>query len=138
MKALLSASSGADVVSVSYAIPEDCLDSAQLAEAGSVVSALAARHITVTAITGDWGAALQACTPVCPTCEEQTIAKTASICLPRTRWYWPWAAPRSPPTPTRAPTLLKWRGTTPLVILPQAGALARHFPGLPIRKVLPV
>ncbi len=70
LEAVLSASKGADVVSADYWDPEDCLSPAQLAEAHSVISQLAAHHITVTATEGELGAALQTCTA-----QPQTVAK---------------------------------------------------------------
>jgi subtilase family serine protease len=77
LEAILSASKGADVVSASYGVPEDCFTSAQLAKARSVFSQLAARHITVTAASGDWGPAPGgACTSnTTPTGGQKTVAK---------------------------------------------------------------
>jgi subtilase family serine protease len=58
----VSASRGADVVSFSGGTTEDCMTSAQLAEAHSLINELAARRITVTAASGDIGVADLSCT----------------------------------------------------------------------------
>jgi subtilase family serine protease len=75
LETILSASKGADVVSASYSVPEDCFNRAQLAEAGSVFSQLSARHITVTAGSADWGAALW-------TCSQPHITPKKGVWLP--------------------------------------------------------
>ena len=78
LEAILSASKGADVVSADYWDPEDCLSPAQLAKAHSVISRLAARHITVTATEGEFGAALQACTNAPKTVADKGVYYPAS------------------------------------------------------------
>jgi hypothetical protein len=70
LKAVLSASKGADVAYLDDVVPEDCLSPSQLAEAHSVISQLAARRITVIAPEGFLGVALQPCTG-----PGQTVAK---------------------------------------------------------------
>jgi subtilase family serine protease len=61
LKDVLAASRGADVVSMSGGAWEDCFTAAQLAEAHSLISELVGRHVTVTASSGDTGAADFAC-----------------------------------------------------------------------------
>jgi subtilase family serine protease len=58
---VVSASKGADVVSMSGGAWEDCFTTAQLAKAHSLISQLVGRHITVTAASGDAGAAEVSC-----------------------------------------------------------------------------
>ncbi len=62
LSSVLPASRGTDVVSISFQSPEDCLTTAQLAEGNSLISQLAARHITVVAVSGDTGVADFICT----------------------------------------------------------------------------
>jgi kumamolisin len=57
LRDVVSASRGADVVSMSGGASADCFAAAQLAEAHALISQLVGRHITVTAISGDIGAA---------------------------------------------------------------------------------
>ena len=52
LRDVVSASKGADVVSMSGGAWEDCFTSAQLAEGNSLISQLAGRHMTVTAALG--------------------------------------------------------------------------------------
>jgi subtilase family serine protease len=61
LKDVVSASKGADIVSMSGGAWEDCFSAAQLAEAHSLISQLVDRHITVTAASGDAGAADVSC-----------------------------------------------------------------------------
>ena len=61
LRDVVSASRGADVVSMSGGAWEDCFTSAQLAESHSLISQLVGRHITVTASSGDIGVADGAC-----------------------------------------------------------------------------
>ena len=61
LKDVVSASKGADVVSMSGGAWEDCFTPAQLTEAHTLISELVARHITVTAASGDAGAAEVTC-----------------------------------------------------------------------------
>jgi len=61
LRDVVSASRGADVVSMSGGAWEDCFTAAQLAEGHSLISQLAGRHLTVTASTGDAGAADVSC-----------------------------------------------------------------------------
>ena len=63
LKDVLSASEGADVVSISGGAWEDCFTAAQLGEAHSLISQLVGRHVTVTASSGDSGAADVQCGP---------------------------------------------------------------------------
>jgi subtilase family serine protease len=70
LKAVLSASKGADVAYLDDWDPEYCLSPSQLAEANSVISQLAARHITSIAVGDPLGVALQACTA-----QPRTVAK---------------------------------------------------------------
>jgi subtilase family serine protease len=57
----VSASKGADVVSMSGGAWEDCFTAAQLTEARSLIGQMVARHVTVTAASGDAGAADVSC-----------------------------------------------------------------------------
>jgi subtilase family serine protease len=76
LEAIRSASKGADVVADDSWAPEDCFSPSQLAAAHSVISQLAAQHITVVATDGNLGPALQTCTEApCPTCSQKTVAK---------------------------------------------------------------
>ena len=61
LRDVVSASKGADVVSMSGGAWEDCFTPAQLAEAHSLISQLVDRHVTVTASSGDAGAADVSC-----------------------------------------------------------------------------
>ena len=61
LRDVVSASSGADVVSMSGGAWEDCFTPAQLTEAHSLISQLIGRHLTVTASTGDAGVADVTC-----------------------------------------------------------------------------
>jgi subtilase family serine protease len=61
LKDVVSASKGADVVSMSGGAWEDCFTPAQLTEARALISELVGRHITVTAASGDAGAADVTC-----------------------------------------------------------------------------
>jgi subtilase family serine protease len=61
LRDVVSASRGADVVSMSGGAWEDCFTPAQLAEAHSLVSQLVGRHVTFTASSGDSGAADVGC-----------------------------------------------------------------------------
>ena len=71
LKDVVSASKGADVVSMSGGAWEDCFTPAQLAEAHSLISQLVDRHVTVTASSGDAGAADVSCSaPVGPVPKE--------------------------------------------------------------------
>jgi subtilase family serine protease len=56
LRDVVSASRGADVVSMSGGAWEDCFTPAQLTEAHSLISQLVGRHVTVTASSGDSGA----------------------------------------------------------------------------------
>jgi len=53
----VSASKGADVVSMSGGAWEDCFTPVQLADAHSLISQLVGRHMTITASSGDSGVA---------------------------------------------------------------------------------
>ena len=61
LRDVLAASRGADVVSMSGGAWEDCFTPAQLAQAHSLISELVARHVTVTASSGDTGVADAGC-----------------------------------------------------------------------------
>jgi subtilase family serine protease len=61
LRDVVSASRGADVVSMSGGAWEDCFTPAQLAEANSLISQLVGRHVTVTASSGDSGVADVGC-----------------------------------------------------------------------------
>jgi subtilase family serine protease len=61
LKDVVSASKAADVVSMSGGAWEDCFTATQLAEAHSLISQLVNRHVTVTAASGDAGAADVSC-----------------------------------------------------------------------------
>src|ERR1700728_726287 len=61
LKDVVSASKAADVVSMSGGAWEDCFTATQLAEADSLISQLVNRHVTVTAASGDAGAADVSC-----------------------------------------------------------------------------
>jgi subtilase family serine protease len=61
LRDVVSASAGADVVSMSGGAWEDCFTPAQLAEAHSLISQLVGRHMTVTASSGDSGTADVSC-----------------------------------------------------------------------------
>ncbi len=71
LRDVVSASKGADVVSMSGGAWEDCFTPAQLAEANSLINQLVDRHVTVTASSGDAGAADVSCSaPVEPVPKE--------------------------------------------------------------------
>jgi subtilase family serine protease len=61
LRDVVSASSGADVVSMSGGAWEDCFTPPQLSEGHSLISQLVDRHVTVTASSGDSGAADVTC-----------------------------------------------------------------------------
>jgi subtilase family serine protease len=61
LKDVVSASKGADIVSMSGGAWEDCFTATQLVEAHSLISQLVDRHVTVTAASGDAGAADVSC-----------------------------------------------------------------------------
>jgi subtilase family serine protease len=63
LRDIVSASRGADVVSMSGGAWEDCFTTAQLTEAHSLISQMLSRHVTVTASSGDAGAADVSCSP---------------------------------------------------------------------------
>ena len=71
LREVVSASRGADIVSMSGGAWEDCFTPAQLTEANSLIDQLVDRHITVTASSGDAGAADVSCSaPVGPVPKE--------------------------------------------------------------------
>ena len=61
LRDVAAASRGADVVSMSGGAWEDCFTPAQLTQAHSLISQLVARHVTVTASSGDTGVADAGC-----------------------------------------------------------------------------
>jgi subtilase family serine protease len=50
-----------DVITVTYMIPEACVSASQLDTVHALLKRAAARHITVLALSGDYGAAIPAC-----------------------------------------------------------------------------
>ena len=108
---LRPAVSGTDMASISWSLGEHFFTTAQAAQINSILAAAAAHHVTVIATSGDNGAFSDAWFGA------RRSRRSAS--RPPTRSCWPWAAPRSPQTPSQ----VRHATCTSPVCLPLPGGL---------------